>query len=133
MTRSLTTVRRHMRRRDLNAEIMIDMIEQQVDADFKSRCSANVLAEEFCVSPRTLFRRLHGAGLTFRELMDDYKARLAKRALEREDVSIRELAHQVGYANSSNFTKAFKRWTGCTPAHYRALSRGITPEETVSG
>jgi AraC-like DNA-binding protein len=34
-------------------------------------------------------------------------------------VSTKDVAERVGYSNVANFMRAFRRWTGQTPAAYR--------------
>jgi AraC-like DNA-binding protein len=38
----------------------------------------------------------------------------------RPDLSIAEIALRLGYAEHSNFTRAFLRWSGVSPQQYRA-------------
>ncbi|HBM83479.1 MAG TPA: AraC family transcriptional regulator, partial [Halieaceae bacterium] len=35
-------------------------------------------------------------------------------------LSVTHIAHQLGYADSSGFHRAFKKWTGLAPSEYRA-------------
>ena len=36
-----------------------------------------------------------------------------------EGLSLEEVAERVGYSEAANFTRAFRRWTGMTPAAFR--------------
>lgn len=78
------------------------------------------VAARLGTSPRTLQRRLREADTTFRELVDSIRSELAKRHLSERALSVGEIGWMLGYSDVSAFHKAFKRWTGTTPAAYRA-------------
>jgi AraC-like DNA-binding protein len=77
------------------------------------------LATRFHVTPRTLQRRLAEAGLSLRRLVDDVRHDLALRYLEREDLSLGEIGFLLGFDAKQSFHRAFRRWTGATPAEMR--------------
>jgi AraC-like DNA-binding protein len=77
------------------------------------------LAAAVRVSPRTLRRRLADARLTFSALLDDARRDRALLLLRSREVSTKDVAERVGYSNVANFMRAFRRWTGRTPAAYR--------------
>ena len=60
---------------------------------------------------------------------------LAKEYLERQELSLDEVAFSLGYAEQSSFGRAFKRWTGMTPQNYRAGLRasGADPAPETCG
>ena len=75
--------------------------------------------------PRTFRRQLIAANAPWSALLDETRQRIACDELARGDVSIREVADRLGFSEPSAFTRAFKRWTGKTPAKYnRSLSEG---------
>jgi AraC-like DNA-binding protein len=78
------------------------------------------LARALKMSPRTLKRRLAEHGTTFSELRDDHRRQRALLLLDDRSLSISEVAARLGYTELPNFTRAFKKWTGATPAAYRA-------------
>ena len=43
----------------------------------------------------------------------------AKRLLAHTDLPITDLAETLGFEETTNFTKFFKRETGCTPTEFR--------------
>ena len=59
---------------------------------------------------------------TFATLTDQTRAELAEELLKRKDRSLAEIANELGYTESQNFIRAFKRWTGQTPEQFRARS-----------
>ena len=68
---------------------------------------------------RTLQRRLSDMDTTFSAVIDTAQMRWAVQLLERDDYSLAEIAHQLGYTDQANFTRAFRRWTGLPPGVYR--------------
>jgi AraC-like DNA-binding protein len=86
--------------------------------------SAGMLADAFGMSERTLRRRLVDRGMSLRDLIDATLRQMACSALE-EDASrpIKEIAARLGFSELSGFYRAFKRWTGLTPAEFRSGHR----------
>jgi AraC-like DNA-binding protein len=83
------------------------------------------IARRLGMSPRTLERRLAAEKLTFLTVLDRLRADLARRHLADKDLPISEIAWLLGYAESSAFTHACKRWTGRTPKEVRALEKRL--------
>jgi AraC-like DNA-binding protein len=84
--------------------------------------SVEEVAEALGTSVRTLHRKLKAEGVVFSELSDAHQHRLACQLLDDASSSLETVAEQVGYSDVSNFTRAFRRWTGMTPAAYRRRS-----------
>ncbi len=72
------------------------------------------------VSRRTLQRRLGTQKLTFAEVIDQTRREKAVAELANPKLTLIEVALRAGYSDASTFHRAFKRWTGQTPAEYRA-------------
>ena len=70
------------------------------------------------MSSRTLRRRLKDAGTSYQEILDDVRAELARRYLAREKRAVDEVSFLLGFSDPSAFTKAFRRWTGRSPADF---------------
>lgn len=81
--------------------------------------SEATIARRLSVSPRTLQRRLAARGMAFRTLVDQVQAQLAMALLAKPELTIDEIAAQLGYAQASSFHRAFRRWTGRTPGDAR--------------
>jgi AraC-like DNA-binding protein len=84
-----------------------------------------ILPRAFGMSERSLRRRLRGEGTSSREIVNDVRHDGALRLLRNDRVSLDEVAFRLGFSGSSAFRRAFRRWTGRSPASYRAgLVRG---------
>lgn len=77
------------------------------------------VAAELLMHPRALQRTLADLGTSFGALVDEWRRELALELLRRPDVSMREIADQLGYSQQSVFTRTFKRWYGFTPLDHR--------------
>ena len=86
--------------------------------------SVEALAARLHMSPRTLQRRLRQEGLTHSALVEQLRRGLAERYLSEREVSVAEVAWLLGYSEPSAFHRAFRRWTGRTPAAWRAGRSG---------
>lgn len=71
------------------------------------------------VSTRTLKRRLQEEGRNFRALMDHVLCERSMQMLQEEGLSVSEVAFRLGYNDVSNFSRAFRRWTGQSPSDFR--------------
>ena len=75
------------------------------------------------ISNRTLNRRLHNEGSSFRELRNGVLREWAERYLDESDYSVEAIAATLGYGDVSNFRRAFRSWTGVSPGGYRRGER----------
>ena len=89
--------------------------------------SVEALAARLGVSPRTAQRRLADADTSFQGLLDEVRGELARRHVGDRQDSLGEIAFLLGFSEPSAFHRAFKRWTGMTPAAYRAARRAAPP------
>lgn len=82
--------------------------------------TADEVAALFSIHSRTLHRRLREQGITFQDLVDECRYAIARHMLQNSDTSLIQIADIVGYADARAFSRAFKRWTGTTPAKWRS-------------
>lgn len=82
---------------------------------------AERLARELCLSASTLRRRLVDEGQTYQGLKDSVRRELAIAWLAEDRLGMLEVAARLGFADGSSFYKAFRKWFGCNPGHYRQL------------
>lgn len=110
----------------------IAQLEQQAQRDVvgRLRCALATLimtqsasleqaAELFSMHPRTLNRRLAERGCTFRGLAEGVRYDLARQFLENTSMPISQIAAVLGYAETSAFTRAFRRWSGFSPTAWQ--------------
>ena len=68
------------------------------------------------ISERTLRRRLAGAGLSYRHLLDESRKSRAFELMNAGQRSLGEIAIASGFSDARAFARAFKRWTGHSPS-----------------
>lgn len=83
-------------------------------------CSAPELAKRLRMHERTLSRRLNAAGTNFRHELEQLRYTMAQQLLSATNADLARIAASLGYADTSAFIHAYKRWSGVTPAHWRA-------------
>lgn len=87
--------------------------------------SAEALAHGLNLSLRSLQRHLSDEGCSYEQVLADTRRDLALSHLREADCSISEVAYLLGFADSSSFSRAFKRWTGQSPSQYRDSLRAF--------
>ncbi|WP_369600718.1 AraC family transcriptional regulator [Hahella sp. SMD15-11] len=87
------------------------------------RVDAEFIAAELAMSRHTLYRKLKAENVVFQELVDEVRLERAKAYLQRDKYSLSEIAFILGFSELSAFSRAFKRWTGQTPAQFRQHAR----------
>ena len=78
------------------------------------------VAEKMHMSPRNLQLKLAEKNTTFQDTLDSTRQSLAAGYMEQSHLAITEIAYLLGFSDSSNFTRAFRRWHGVSPRDYRA-------------
>ena len=76
------------------------------------------VARDLGYSRQTLYRRLKAEGVTYEQLLDGLRRRLALRFM-REGLSVKDAAYRLGFSDPAAFSRAFKRWTGSSPSDMR--------------
>jgi AraC-like DNA-binding protein len=77
------------------------------------------VASALAMSSRSLQRGLQKEGASFKELLEKTRQDLAMKYIVEKELSLVEVCLLLGFSDQSNFTRAFKRWTGKTPNAYR--------------
>jgi AraC-like DNA-binding protein len=81
---------------------------------------ADQVAALFSMHARTLNRRLNACGTGFQQVVDESCYEIARQMLADSALDVRQIAALLDYADASAFTRAFRRWSGTTPARWRA-------------
>lgn len=91
---------------------------------FAERLNPQRIAKLLDVHPVHLartFRRIHGC--TMGDYVRKLRIEIAARHLSTSDIAIGNISQLVGFADQSHFSRNFKRFSGYTPAQYRAIFR----------
>ncbi|HDN69202.1 MAG TPA: AraC family transcriptional regulator [Gammaproteobacteria bacterium] len=77
------------------------------------------IAHSLNVSLRSLQRKLSKEETNFKSLLESTRRELALLYIRETHRSLGEITYLLGFSEPSNFTRAFKRWTGISPIEYR--------------
>lgn len=95
-----------------------------VEAEFADDLALDAIARRVASSRRQLQRAYAEIGnTTFRDHLTAVRMERAAELLERRALTVREVAHRVGYRQPAQFAKAFRRHHGLAPSDYRARAR----------
>ena len=84
------------------------------------------VAFDLNVSQRTLNRRLKSEDTSFRQLKSQALARWARQYLCETEHSVEAIAQELGYKDTANFRRAFRKSEGCSPIEYRQSAHSAT-------
>src|SRR5690606_21310899 len=85
--------------------------------------SIGAAARRLCMSVRSLQRKLTDAGTSFSRVRDEALHERAAELLGRDELSIDAVASMLGFASRTSFERAFRRWSGRSPATIRRGAR----------
>ena len=86
---------------------------------FSANLTLAVVAKDLLMPQRTLNRRLQAEGTNFRDLLNRARFDVAQTLLAGTGMAVTDLALALGYAETSTFTHAFRRWAGAAPSQWR--------------
>ncbi|MDO8329617.1 MAG: AraC family transcriptional regulator [Fluviicoccus sp.] len=98
---------------------IVDLVRRELVSDGNGYPDMENVSRRLFMSGRTLKRRLQQAESSFQQLLDEARHADASRLLSASTMTIEEVATWVGYGDPSNFSNAFRRWTGMTPSAFR--------------
>jgi AraC-like DNA-binding protein len=106
-----------MSRRTMYAE---QLREYVTDHPLPEERTIEAAARAFGMSSRSLRRRLHEEGASFRQVVDGVLYALSRHYLSNQLRSIKEISWTFGFGDQANFCRAFRRWSGTSPKQYRS-------------
>lgn len=102
-------------KQDVVANVRQKIVEFLPNGD----CTRDKVAQALCMSPTNLHLKLSQRDTSFHDLLDDTRKELARSYMQQSSRAITEIAFTLGFTDTSNFTRAFKRWTGVSPTAFR--------------
>lgn len=83
------------------------------------KSNQTTIAQRMNRSLSTLQRQLQNEGTSYQQIRDDTRSSLAQEYVRDHDLTLSQIAYMLGFSDQSNFSRAFKRWTGATPRDFR--------------
>ena len=99
--------------------LLVQQVRQALAAHPGQAHSIEGLAALLHLSPRSIHRHLKEEGTTLQALKDSVRRDLARDLLLRTRKPLKQVAEAAGFQNEKSFIRAFKAWTGQTPAAFR--------------
>lgn len=94
--------------------------------------TAEATAARLNMSLRSLQRALDAAGTSFTAERDHLRLAEAKHLLSGTGLQIEAISARLGYAEAAVFVRAFRRWTGQSPARWRKAGLSASPSSAPS-
>lgn len=111
------------RRRERGSGLLKNIL-RFIEMHFAEDLTVERIAREVCLSPSRLIHRMKSQyGLTLSDCIARVRMDKAKALLRDTDMTICEIAHEVGYADQGYFTRVFKKCLNKTPGNYRESCR----------
>lgn len=120
ITRHLETLMRKISRKDKLSDRVRALVSKRLARD---SIDAEHIAKKLNMSRNTLYRKLSTEEVSFHELVEDVRKSKAIRYMESGKYSLSEITFLLGFSELSAFSRAFKRWTGSSPAKYKEQYR----------
>ena len=125
------TALRHMLKRALpltvlqyrRDRLLVQRVRQALSVQPADSHNASDLAALLAMSARTLHRQLKDEGASLQALKDEVRQGRASELLLRTQRPIKQVAQAAGFYNEKSFIRAFRSWTGQSPADFRKSAR----------
>jgi AraC-like DNA-binding protein len=77
--------------------------------------SIDAVAGKLGMGRHTLFRKLRAEDVTFKEVLNELRHKLATQYLSEKKLAVSETAYLLGFSDPTAFSRAYKRWAGHSP------------------
>jgi len=101
------------------SDIVMQVKTKLTDTLTSGSVSEKHIAESLNMSLRSLQRRLEEKGYNYKQILEETRRELAEQYIRNSRLSVSEITYMLGFSEPSNFSRAFKRWTGKSPQDYR--------------
>lgn len=98
---------------------LVQRVRQALAAHPECGHTAQSLAVELHMAPRSLHRQLQQQGSSVQQLKDDVRRHRALHLLQRSDMPLKRVAQACGFASEKSFIRAFAQWMGMPPVAWR--------------
>jgi AraC-like DNA-binding protein len=103
--------------------LLVEQVRQALANPAVASHTAETLAAALNMSPRSLHRQLQEEGASLQQLKDEVRFEKAKDLLLRTSRPVKQVAEASGFRNEKSFTRAFREWSGQSPAEFRQGSK----------
>jgi transcriptional regulator GlxA family with amidase domain len=108
-----------------SGDALLSRLTQHIESQLPHPPAVSALAQEFCVSERTLSRQVKiASGLTPLALVQHIRLNRARALLESTKLSVDEIAARVGYADATALRRLMRKAMGTTPRQLRPVAVG---------
>ncbi|MGL6234568.1 MAG: AraC family transcriptional regulator [Segniliparus sp.] len=99
---------------------VVSMVRARIAQNMRGRSGSAQIAKQLQMSERTLQRQLAARGSSFSALRDEVRGERALELLRGTTLPVHRIAEELGYSDTREFGRAFRRWTGRSPTQARA-------------
>jgi AraC-like DNA-binding protein len=103
---------------DIEMQVRVKLIELLPSGE----ANEEKIAVQLNLSQRTLQRKLREVGTNYKNILEQTRRELATQYMSSSLLTISEVTYLLGFSETSNFSRAFKRWNGVSPSTYRLAS-----------
>ena len=94
-------------------------VKKAIMKQLPSEVSIDIVSSALHMTRRTLHRHLKEEGTSFKKILEKVRFDLSKQYILSQQYNLTEIAFQLGFSDSSAFSRAFKNWSGQPPTRYK--------------
>ncbi|HYD96623.1 MAG TPA: AraC family transcriptional regulator [Noviherbaspirillum sp.] len=103
----------------LEAGDIVQQVRTRLQGSIERMPSCEAMAAQLHMSSRTLIRKLRQQGSSYQALVDEVRKAQALWYLQHTTYPVETIAEKLGYLDTSNFSRSFRRWFGVSPRGFR--------------